>query len=316
MIGALTAIRGDGLEAVDLTGAKEGISTGGIVVGVLCDGAPAGCDHAAFDIFLCEDAAPPPPWVGTRDMDGTIDRLHAAVAENPLAATTFASLLRHNTGIGFDAALYMESLAYSTLLASKEFVRWRAATPRRERRVSMKPRVKLEMEDTLHIVLSRPEAHNAFDSRMRDELVDAFEFALAESNDRQIAFRGEGPSFCAGGDLDEFGSAEDIAMAHSIRMQQSPVRLLHRLSTRATAFVHGACIGAGIELPAAASKIVATRDSWFKLPEISMGLIPGAGGTVTITRRIGRHRTCFFALSGEKIDAKTALDWGLIDEMT
>ena len=46
-----------------------------------------------------------------------------------------------------------------------------------------------------------------------------------------------------------------------------------------------------------------------------MGLIPGAGGTVTITRRIGRHRTCFFALSGEKIDAKTALDWGLIDEI-
>jgi enoyl-CoA hydratase/carnithine racemase len=316
LVGGLTAIRGGGLEAVDLTGDGEGISTGRISVGILRDRASVGGDHAAFDILLCEDAAPPPPWVGTRDMDGTIARLRDAVTENPLAATTFAHLLRHSSGIGFDAALNMESLAYSTLLASKEFVRWRAATPRRERQVSLKPRVKLEIEGILHIVLSRPEAHNAFDSRMRDELVEAFEFALAESNDRQIAIRGEGASFCAGGDLDEFGTAEDVAMAHCIRMQQSPVSLLHRLSTRATAFVHGACIGAGIELPAAASKIVATRDSWFKLPEISMGLIPGAGGTVTITRRIGRHRTCFFALSGEKVDAKTALDWGLIDEMT
>lgn len=315
MVSGLKVIRGDGLEAVDLTGDEERISAGRIVVGILHDKARLGGDHAAYDILLCEDTAPPPPWVGTRDMDGTIARLRDAVTENPVAAITFTSLLRHNTGIGFDAALNMESLAYSTLLASKEFVRWRAATPRRERRVSMGPRIKLEMEGILHIVLSRPEAHNAFDSRMRDELVEAFEFALAESNDRQIAIRGEGPSFCAGGDLDEFGSAEDVAMAHSIRMQQSPVSLLHRLSTRVTSFVQGACIGAGIELPAAASKIVATRDSWFKLPEISMGLIPGAGGTVTITRRIGRHRTCFFALSGEKLDAKTALDWGLIDEI-
>ncbi len=315
MVSGLTKRRDNGLEAVDLTGSEAGFSPGRVVVGVRRGMASVCDDHAAFDILLCEDVTPPRPWVGTCDVDRTIACLRDAIAKNPVAATTLFSLLRNSADIGFDAALNMESLAYSMLLAGGEFGRWRAATPRRKQQVSTALRVKLEMGNALRIVLSRPEARNALDSRMRDELVEAFEFALAESDRRQIAFLGEGPSFCAGGDLDEFGTAEDVAVAHSIRMQQSPVSLLHRLSTRVTAFVQGACIGAGIELPAAASKIVAARDSWFKLPEISMGLIPGAGGTVTITRRIGRHRTCFFALSGEKIDAKTALDWGLIDEI-
>ena len=52
-----------------------------------------------------------------------------------------------------------------------------------------------------------------------------------------------------------------------------------------------------------------------RLPEIAMGLIPGAGGTVSITRRIGRWRTAYLALSGLPIDAPTALDWGLVDEI-
>jgi len=51
------------------------------------------------------------------------------------------------------------------------------------------------------------------------------------------------------------------------------------------------------------------------LPEIDLGLIPGAGGTVSVTRRIGRHRTALLALSGQPIDAETALSWGLVDEL-
>jgi enoyl-CoA hydratase/carnithine racemase len=59
--------------------------------------------------------------------------------------------------------------------------------------------------------------------------------------------------------------------------------------------------------------VIAAPDTFFRLPEVAMGLIPGAGGTVSIPRRIGRHRTNWLGISGAVIDAEVALDWGLID---
>jgi enoyl-CoA hydratase/carnithine racemase len=82
-----------------------------------------------------------------------------------------------------------------------------------------------------------------------------------------------------------------------------------------TARLHGACYGSGIELPAFADRVVAASDTRIALPELGLGLIPGAGGTVSLPRRIGRHRTAWLALSGAAIDATTALGWGLVDEV-
>ena len=84
---------------------------------------------------------------------------------------------------------------------------------------------------------------------------------------------------------------------------------------RLRARVHGTCIGAGVELPTFAAQVVATEDAVFQLPEVSMGLVPGSGGTVSLPRRIGRQRTAYMALSGTAIDARTALAWGLVDEL-
>jgi enoyl-CoA hydratase/carnithine racemase len=61
--------------------------------------------------------------------------------------------------------------------------------------------------------------------------------------------------------------------------------------------------------------VVARPDFTATLPEVQLGLIPGAGGTVSITRRVGRHRTALLAFSGARIDATTALDWGLVDQV-
>jgi enoyl-CoA hydratase/carnithine racemase len=77
--------------------------------------------------------------------------------------------------------------------------------------------------------------------------------------------------------------------------------------------VHGACVGAGVELPAIAAPLRAREDARVLQPELSMGLVPGAGGTVSLPRRIGRQRTGWLALSGARIDARTALRWGLVD---
>jgi enoyl-CoA hydratase/carnithine racemase len=126
---------------------------------------------------------------------------------------------------------------------------------------------------------------------------------------------GAGPSFCSGGDLDEFGTATSPVAAHLIRTGRSVARRLARIRPRLVAGVHGRCIGAGVEFAAFSRTLIAASDATFALPEMTLGLNLGAGGTASIPARIGRHRTLELLLSGEPIDAVTALQWGLVDEI-
>jgi enoyl-CoA hydratase/carnithine racemase len=100
-----------------------------------------------------------------------------------------------------------------------------------------------------------------------------------------------------------------------IRTTRSPALLLSRVASRVTVEIHGACVGAGIEIAALAGRVVATTDTRVRLPEVGMGLIPGAGGTASLPRRIGRHRTAWLGLGGGWLDAATAFAWGLVDEV-
>jgi enoyl-CoA hydratase/carnithine racemase len=189
-------------------------------------------------------------------------------------------------------------------------LRTRAAAPPPDDEASA---VRVErLDDRLVITLDRPARHNAFSARMRDELYAALQIAEAEPR-LAVVLRGAGASFSSGGDLDEFGTTPDPATAHLVRTTRSPARALAAVAARVRAEVHGACIGAGIELAALAGTVVARPDAFFELPEIAMGLIPGAGGTATIPRRIGCQRTAWLALTGCRLDAATALAWGLID---
>jgi enoyl-CoA hydratase/carnithine racemase len=150
---------------------------------------------------------------------------------------------------------------------------------------------------------------------MRDELVTLLQVAAADPTVTSIALTGAGPSFCSGGDLSEFGSVPDPVSAHLIRTTRSVAPWLARCASRTTAVVHGACVGAGTELPAFVAQVVARPDATFQLPEVPMGLIPGAGGTVSLPRRIGRQRTAFLAITGTTIDSGTALAWHLVDRI-
>jgi enoyl-CoA hydratase/carnithine racemase len=89
--------------------------------------------------------------------------------------------------------------------------------------------------------------------------------------------------------------------------------LLARIANRFECHIHGGCVGSALEMAAFAHRITATKDAWFHLPELAMGIIPGAGGCVSVPRRIGRQRAALMILSGRRISAKTALNWGLID---
>ena len=233
----------------------------------------------------------------------------------PRATLTLAWLLRATGELPVPAALSAESAAYSTLQAGPEFARWLAA--RRPPRPPDDPdrRVAVERDgDVLRIRLDRLDRRNAVDAAMRDALLEALAVAEADPTLR-VVVGAAGPSFSAGGDLDEFGTATDPATAHVLRLTAHVGEVLDRLRDRVTVEVHGACIGAGVELPSFAGRVVAAPDASFGLPEVPMGLIPGAGGTVGIPRRIGRWRTTWLALSGIRLDAGTALRWGLVDEV-
>jgi enoyl-CoA hydratase/carnithine racemase len=139
--------------------------------------------------------------------------------------------------------------------------------------------------------------------------------AAADPSITSVEWRGEGRAFCAGGDLDEFGSRPDPATAHLVRLQRSVGRLLAQLGKPTLTYVQGPTMGSGIELAAFTTTVVAASDTQIALPEIGLGLVPGAGGTVSLPRRIGRLRTAYLAFSGSVIDAGTALEWGLVDRV-
>jgi enoyl-CoA hydratase/carnithine racemase len=240
-----------------------------------------------------------------------------AVAHAPIAAVALALLLRGAGDRAVAAGLVAESATYSALQAGPEHRAWLAGRNRRRGREepAATPPVRVERHDeVLRITLDRPHVRNALDAAMRDALLDAL--AIAEGDPAlAVELAGAGAGFCSGGDLDEFGTLADPATAHRLRLERSVGLVLAGLAPRTTALVHGASAGSGAELAAFASRVVATPDATFELPELSMGLVPGAGGTVSVTARVGRHRCAWLALTGERIDAPTALAWGLVDEV-
>lgn len=273
-------------------------------IAIVADDAAARTPAArAFDLVLQDDQ-------GLGGVLATIDRA-------PLASLALVQLLRQGERLDLHHALVAESLVYSTLQSGPEFAAWlaTAAKPRRAE-PGAGPAVRVErFGPELVLSLDRPERHNAFSVEIRDALVEGLQVAAADASIEHVVLRGEGPSFSSGGDLSEFGDLPDPATAHAVRSTRNPARLLVACAGRVTARVHGGCIGAGAELPAFAGRVVAAENAFFQLPELSMGLVPGAGGTASLPRRIGRQRTCWLALSGERIDASTARRWGLVDEI-
>ena len=231
----------------------------------------------------------------------------------PIAGTTLALLLRAAPLRSIADGLVAESAAYSVLQSGPEFAAWRSANPPRTDRDNG-PRVRAERAgDTLVVTNTRPERLNALDAQMRDELVEALALAAADTGITNVEWRGKGRSFCAGGDLDEFGTRPDPASAHLVRLQRSVGRALAQLGKPTVTHLHGPCMGSGIELASFSRTVVASPDTTIALPEIGLGLIPGAGGTVSLTRRIGRLRTAWLAFSAAPIDVTTAKEWGLVD---
>jgi enoyl-CoA hydratase/carnithine racemase len=272
-------------------------------------------------------ARPPPfPLVGIGDpghplaaaLDAVVEppvsaeALLRQVARAPHAAAAVVDLLRSIDGIAPASALRLESLCYGMLQGSAEHADWLVSRPKQ----TPSPAGTLVVErreDMLHLTIDGPAARNAIDRDLRDRLHEAFTLAALDRDIAVIRLRAIGTMFSIGADLAEFGTTRDPATAHAIRMRTLPAIPLLDCADRLDVHVRGGCIGAGLEMAAFARRLTASADAWFQLPELAMGILPGAGGCVSVPRRIGRQRAALMILSGRRIGAATALRWGLID---
>ncbi|MBV8805284.1 MAG: enoyl-CoA hydratase/isomerase family protein, partial [Sinobacteraceae bacterium] len=259
------------------------------------------------DLSACPEnlqlqALPPYPVIGLGDpahpfaaaLDAiveppvSVDALIRQVTRAPQAAATAVQLLRALDGLPVDRALQLESMCYGLLQGSAEHAAWLASRAQVrgnrasreavvEHREPAAARLIVERHDSvLHLVLNRPEARNAIDRDLRDQLFEAFTLATLDPDISAIQLRAVGPAFSIGGDLEEFGTTRDPATAHLIRSRTLPALALAGCAEILDVHVRGACVGAGVEMAAFARRVSAAPDAWFQLPELAMGLIPGA----------------------------------------
>jgi enoyl-CoA hydratase/carnithine racemase len=273
-----------------------------------------------------EIALPPCPVIGIGDgasplamhLDAVIEppvaaeTIAAQVLAAPLSAAVIVQLLRLLPSLSLAEGLTAESMAYAVLQGSAEHRSWLSAQPKVAARAPGRVVTDLAGEH-LTITLDNPVNSNAIDRDMRDQLAEALELAALDPAIARVSLRGNGRTFSLGAELAEFGTTVDPATAHDIRARTLPAQSALRCANRLDAHVQGGCVGSGLELAAYAGRLTASPDAWFQLPELAMGILPGAGGCVSLVRRIGRQRTALMILSGRRLSARHALAWGLID---
>jgi enoyl-CoA hydratase/carnithine racemase len=311
--------------ALDDTGATVSVGeavavTPALVVGVLGSDPVAAEVLAGFDLVVAQSdrfgGEVPRSVVAVEDLDEALASVVGPATAHGAATLGLAQLLRAGEHLPLATAVVAESWVYSMLQAGPDHQAWSVdRTHRAHRPAEGDPVRATRMDGRLDVTLARPHVRNAVDRALRDGLHDALAVAGADPAVTEVHLWGEGPSFCSGGDLGEFGTMPDPVTAHVVRTTRSPALGLTACRHRLVAHVQGAAVGAGAEWSAFARRVIARDDAVFALPELAMGLVPGAGGTASIPRRIGRQRTAWLAVTGRSVDASAAHRWGLVDEV-
>jgi enoyl-CoA hydratase len=146
-------------------------------------------------------------------------------------------------------------------------------------------------------------------------MLSELEYILTEGlgNSKVLILTGEGKAFVAGADIKEMAEMDTLAAANFSKKGQTIMNLLSNMNIPTIAAINGYAIGGGLELALACDIRVASEKAIFSQPETSLGIIPGFGGTQRLPRVIGKGRASYMIFTGEKIDANTALKWGLVD---
>lgn len=163
------------------------------------------------------------------------------------------------------------------------------------------------------VTLNRPDVLNAINMQMRDDLWEIMHAVRDDPDVRVVAFKGAGDrAFSAGADISEFGTAPSPVEARRARRERDLWAFMLRLEKPMIAAIQGFALGAGIELPMCCDVRIASEDARIGLPEVSLGYIPSAGGTQTLPRLIPPGVAKQMILTGDPIDAATALRYGLV----
>ncbi len=160
---------------------------------------------------------------------------------------------------------------------------------------------------------------NTLDRPMVTQLGELLERCAGDDQVRALIVCGSGTrAFCAGSDLDELraliGRGRE-ALARKFAQDHEVFGRLADFPKPTVAAIEGAATGGGLELAVCCDFVVAAQDARLSLPEIHLGAFPGSGGTLRVTRRIGVGRAHRMMLLGETVDARRALEWGLVDEV-
>lgn len=173
---------------------------------------------------------------------------------------------------------------------------------------------------TLWVTLNNPEQSNAISLEMVDSLTRVLKHADFDPAVRVIVLKGEGPTFCAGGDVKAMqnktgmfaGEANELRMRYIHGIQQIP-KCIEELSTPVIAMVNGPAIGAGCDLAMMCDLRVGTAKSKFGETFVKLGLVPGDGGTFFLQRVIGFSKAMQLSLTGDLVAGEEAYKWGLLN---
>ena len=164
------------------------------------------------------------------------------------------------------------------------------------------------------IVLNRPEKRNALSLELMEEMIGALRAASGLPDTRAIVIEGAGPAFSAGHDLSEMIGRQREFLAHLFERCSAMMETLHEIPQPVIAKVHGIATAAGCQLVAACDLAIAAEGTRFATPGVNIGLFCSTP-MVPVSRAIGRKRAMQMLLTGEPIDAETALDWGLVNQV-
>jgi 2-(1,2-epoxy-1,2-dihydrophenyl)acetyl-CoA isomerase len=171
-------------------------------------------------------------------------------------------------------------------------------------------------EGIARITLNRPDRLNAFNDAMHAELRDALDHVEVDSKLRVLLLTGAGRGFCAGQDLTDRAvapGAQPADLGASIERNYRPLILtLRRLPLPVVCAVNGVAAGAGANLALACDIVIAAKSASFVQAFCKIGLVPDSGGTYFLPRLVGTARAMGLALTGEKLSASDAAQWGMI----
>ena len=169
--------------------------------------------------------------------------------------------------------------------------------------------VKVERRDAVAIVIVNSPPVNALSAAVRKGIADGVKSAEADASVKAIVIACAGRTFIAGADITEFGKPPQSPSLHEV------IEVIENSSKPVVAAIHGTALGGGLELALGAHFRVATKDAKLGLPEVKLGLLPGAGGTQRLPRAVGPELAVKMIVGGDPIGAADALKNGLIDEV-